>query len=36
VELVEVDMQVLDGLLGEGDDAGLVALAGKQDVPGVG
>ena len=36
VEFVEVDVQVLDGLLGERDDAGLVALAGEQDVPGFG
>ena len=36
VELVEVDLQVLDGLVGERYDAGPVALAGKQNVPGLG
>jgi len=36
VELVEVDVQVLDGFRGERYDAGLVALAGEQDVPGLG
>ncbi len=36
VELVEIDVQVLDGLVGEGHDAGLVALAGEQDVRGFG
>ncbi len=36
VELIEVDVQVLDGLLGERYDAGPVALAGKQDLPGLG
>ena len=36
VELVEVDVQVVDGLVGERHDAGLVALAGEQDVPGLG
>ena len=32
VELGEVGVQVLDCLVGEGDDAGLVPLAGKDDV----
>ncbi|VBA62484.1 hypothetical protein LAUMK41_05875 [Mycobacterium attenuatum] len=36
VELVEVDVQMADGLVGKGHDAGLVALAGKQDVAGLG
>ena len=36
VELGEVDAQVLDRLAGERDDAGLVAFAGEQDVPGRG
>ena len=36
VELVEVDVQVLDGFRGERHDAGLVALAGEQDMSGFG
>ena len=36
MELVEVDVQVLNGFRGERYDAGLVALAGEQDVPGFG
>ena len=36
VELVEVDVQVLDRLLGQWHDAGLVPLAGEPDVPGLG
>jgi hypothetical protein len=34
VELVEVDVQVLDGFRGERYDAGLVALAGERMCPG--
>jgi hypothetical protein len=36
VELVEVDVQVGDGLVGERHDAGLIAPAGEQDAPRLG
>lgn len=36
VELVEVNVQVLDGFRGEWHDAGLGAFAGEQHVPGLG